>query len=92
MLARAAMALYTITMHEDLPARMTDALAEWIVSEAQSGTSAMLDRLGQAELRFLAGALIAKGEARPKSDQQLLRYLRAAKRLLDRASSADVGR
>jgi hypothetical protein len=86
------MALYTITMSEDLPPRMTDALAEWIISETESGTSAMLDELGQAELRFLAGALIAKGEERPKSDQQLLPYLRAAKQLLDRASSADVGR
>jgi hypothetical protein len=86
------MAPYTCTMSQDLPARMTDALAELIISETEAGTSAMLDGLSQSELQFLAGALIAKGEERPKSDQQLLRYLQAAKQLLHRAIAADVGR
>jgi hypothetical protein len=83
---------HTCTMSQDLPARMTDALAELIISETEAGTSAMLDGLSQSELQFLAGALIAKGEERPKSDQQLLRYLQAAKQLLHRAIAADVGR
>jgi len=86
------MAPYTITMPEDLPARIGDALAEWIIHETEAATSEALDGLGPIELQFLTGAMIAKGEERPKSDLQVLRYLRAAARLLDRAIAAGFGR
>jgi hypothetical protein len=79
-------------MSEELPAHLSDALAEWIVGEAEAETSALLDGLGPIELQFLAGALIAKAEERPKGDQQLRRHLRAAARLLDRAIAADTRR
>ncbi len=79
-------------MPEELPARATDALAEWIVEETEAAISVALDELGPAELQFLAGAMIAKGEERPKNDHQLGQYLRASKRLLDRAIAAGLGR
>ena len=85
-------ALQPPLMRENLPAHLTDNLARWIINETEVGTSAMLDRLSQTELQFLAGAMMAKSEERPKSDHQLLRYLRATKRLQDRASGAHVGR
>jgi hypothetical protein len=79
-------------MPEEPPARMTDALTEWLIGETDVDGSATLDGLGPAELQFLAGALIVKGEERPKNDQQLGRYLLASKRLLDRAIAAGFGR
>ena len=82
----------SLIMPEELPARATDALAEWIVEETEAAISVALDELGPAELQFLAGAMIAKGEERPKNDRQLGQYLRASKRLLDRAIAAGLGR
>jgi hypothetical protein len=79
-------------MSEEQPVHLSDALAEFIVCEIEAGTSALLDGLGPTELQFLSAALIAKGEERPRDDQQLQRYLRAAGRLLDRSIAADVGR
>ena len=86
---------YITIMPGELPARLTrvtDALAEWIVAETEAAISPTLDGLGPTELQFLAGAMIVKGEERPKNDQQLARYLRASKRLLDRAVAAGFGR
>ena len=71
---------------------MTGALAEWIVKETEGAISEALDELGPTELQFFAGVMIAKGEERPKNDQELGRYLRASKRLLDRAIDAGLGR
>jgi len=79
-------------MPTELPARMTDDLVEWIVEETEAAISKTLDGLGPTELQFLAFAMMAKGEERPKNDQQLARYLRASKRLLDRAIAAGFGR
>ena len=83
---------YTLSMPEEQPARVTDALAERIVEETEAAISEALDELGPTELQFLAGAMIAKGEERPKNDQELGRYLRASKRLLDRAIATGFGR
>ena len=69
-----------------------DALAEWMVAETEAAISPTLYGLGPTELQFLAGAMIVKGEERPKNDQQLGRYLRASKRLLDRAIAVGFGR
>jgi hypothetical protein len=87
-----AAALYTTVMPKEPVARATDALAEWIVEETEAEISETLDGLGPAELEFLAGAMLVKGEERPKNDKQLGRYLRASERLLDRAIAAGFGR
>jgi hypothetical protein len=79
-------------MVEDLLARMTPDLAEWLISETEDAVSEALDGLGPIELQYLAGVMIAKGEERPKNDQELGRHLRASKRLLDRAVAAGFGR
>jgi hypothetical protein len=79
-------------MPKDLPTHATDTLAEWIVEETEASISETLDGLGPTELEFLAGAMLVKGEERPKNDQQLGRYLRASERLLNRAIGAGLGR
>jgi hypothetical protein len=79
-------------MLEDLLARMTDDLGEWLISETEGAVSEALDGLGPIELQFLAGVMVAKGEERPKNDQELGRHLRASRRLLDRAIAAGFGR
>lgn len=79
-------------MPEKSSARFTDELAEWLANESDAETSTVLDKLGPNELLFLAGALIVKSEERPKNDQQLGRYLRASKRLPDRAIAGGLGR
>jgi hypothetical protein len=79
-------------MLEDLLARMTDDMAEWLIAESEAAVSEVLDGLGPIELQFLAGVMIAKGEERPRSDEELERYLRASTRLLDRAVAAGFGR
>lgn len=86
------MAPYTIGMGEYPSSRLSDALVEWIVSETEAGTSEVLEGLGPTELLFLAGAVIAKGEERPRNDGQLPRYLRAADQLMHRAIAAGLGR
>jgi|KBSSwiStaDraftv2_1062776.scaffolds.fasta_scaffold143412_1 hypothetical protein len=63
-----------------------------MVEETEAAISETLDGLGPTDLQFLAGAMIGKGEERPKNDQQLGRYLRASERLLDRAIAAGFGR
>jgi hypothetical protein len=78
-------------MAEDLLARMTDDLAERLISETEGAVSEVLDGLRPIELQYLAGVMIAKGEERPKNDQELGRHLRASKRLLDRAIAAGFG-
>jgi hypothetical protein len=84
--------LYTAVMPEEPLARATDALSEWIVEETEAEISETLDGLGPTELEFLAGAILVKGEERPRNDKQLGRYLRASERLLDRAIAAGFGR
>jgi hypothetical protein len=79
-------------MIKDLLARMTDDLAERLISETEGAVSGALDGLGPIELQFLAGVMIARGEERPKNDQELGRHLRASKRLLERAIAAGFGR